>query len=114
MARQRIGPQELADHLRQAVEALAQIGGLGAQKDAHRQGEAQHGGASSRTARRWRSVAASKPGDTRTTRFAPTTTSSADAAGAGFTRSGTKAGNLPRCPSPLPDSAGCAAHCRVV
>src|SRR5580693_155110 len=90
MSRQRIGAQELANHLGQAVEALAHVGVPSAKKDPDRQRQVQHEGAS-KTARRRRRVSASKPAGTRITRPA-TTTSSAAAAAVGATCTGTKAG----------------------
>src|SRR5271155_591344 len=97
MSRQRIGAQELANHLRQAVEALAHVGVPSAKKDANRQRQAQHEGAS-KTARRRRKVSASKPAGTRTTRPGPATTSNAAAVAIVVTRTGTKAGSFaPRC-----------------
>src|SRR5580658_6718245 len=92
MSGQRIGTQELADHLGQAVEAFAKVGVPRAQEDANGKRQAQHDGPSSKTARRRRNVSASKSVGTRITRPAPATTSSAGAAVAGATRSGTKAG----------------------
>jgi hypothetical protein len=40
MTRERIGAEELADHLGQTIEAFAQVGVLGAEKDAHGQRKA--------------------------------------------------------------------------
>src|SRR5262245_4031766 len=72
----RIGTEEITDHLHQAVEAAAHVGRLGAQEDAYRQRQTQHGVASaSRTARSCRRVAASKPTGTRRTRPAWSTSS---------------------------------------
>src|SRR5208283_44763 len=97
MSGQRIGAQELADHLGQAVEAFAKVGVPRAQKDANGQRQAQHDGPSSKTARTHRSRSASKSEGTRITRPGPTTTSSVGDAADGATRTGTKAGTSAAC-----------------
>src|ERR1700677_4804942 len=93
MPRQRVGTEKFADHLSQAIEAFAQVGMPGAQKNANRQGKAQHGDASSKTARRLRRVVASKSGGTRITRPDPSTISRFGfRVEVGATRIGTNAG----------------------
>src|ERR1700676_2554108 len=87
---------EVLPHLLgQAVEAAAEIDGLGAEPDADSRREAQHGGRPSSRSRRCRSVAASKPGATRS--VGPPASTSSMAAGvaetsSATTRTGTKVG----------------------
>src|SRR4029077_5391969 len=65
VSRERIVVQVLPHLFGQTVEAAAAIDRGRAQPDPHRRRKAQHGGTSCSTASTWRSVAASKPGGTR-------------------------------------------------
>jgi hypothetical protein len=57
MSREWIGAEMFTYELRQAIETAAHVGMLGADENAHRQGQAQHGPPSTKAARTCRNVA---------------------------------------------------------
>jgi hypothetical protein len=80
--RERVLGDPLADELRQAVEALAHVGGFGGPDDAECRGQAQHGRSSS-TAMTRRKVSGSNPAPTTIRRPAVRTTSTPVRSGTG-------------------------------